>query len=175
MKLFAFLITLVVCLKVLALPPIKNVEQMLNQGQMTPAVQLGTQLVSHKIQVLKCQWKYSRQGGAVSTMNLQTVDGAPCKLPNKAIVVKSWIDEVSNVTSGDLAACMISVGTGQGADDLKVSTSAGGYSSVMNTLADWTASSAIKMTAERTPTLTVASTAITGGQLNVFISYLISD
>lgn len=173
MKFLAFLVTVVVCIKVLALPPIKNVEQALNQGQVSPVVQLGTQLVSHKIQVLKCVWNHSRQGGAVSTINLQTVDGAACKLPNKAVVVKTWLDEVTDVTSSGAATMTFS--TGQSAGDIKASTAYAGLSGIMNGLTDWTAASAIKMTAERTPTVAIGASAVTAGKINIFISYLISD
>lgn len=173
MKFLAFLVTVVVCIKVLALPPIKNVEQQLNQGQMSPTVQLGTQIVSHKIQVLKCVWSQARQGGAVSTITLQTVDGAPCKLPNGAIVVKTWLDEVTNVTSSGSATLAFS--TGQSAGDIKAATAYGSLSGVMNGLTDWAAASAIKMTAERTPTVVIGTSATTAGKINVFISYLISD
>ena len=177
MKFFAFLVTMVVCLRVVALPPIKDVEKALNLGDVkSPKIQLGTQLVSNKIQLLKCQWSYARQGGAVSTINLQTVDGAPCKLPDNAIVVKVWIDTVTAMTGGGSPSdATVAISTGQVAADLKVGVTVGNYTGIMDTLAGWSAASAIKMTAVRTPNMVVTQTALLSGKINVFISYIISD
>lgn len=175
MKLLAFLITTLVCLKVMALPPIGDVEKALNLGDvMSPKNQLGTQIVSNKIQLLKCQWSYARQGGAVSTISLQSVDGAACKLPSKAIVVKTWIDEVTNITAASITT-ELALSTGQVAGDLKAAVSVGAYSGVMDSLAGNSAASAIKMTAIRTPSLAISGSAVTAGKINVFISYIISD
>jgi hypothetical protein len=150
---------------------------MLNKGDvMSPKIQLGTQLVSNKIQTLKCQWSYARQGGAISTMSLQSVDGAPCKLPDNAVVVKAWIDTITALAGASVpTAASVAIGTGQGTADLKAGVTAGNYSNVIDGIPDFTAAAAVKMTAVRTPSITVTQSALTAGKINVFISYIISD
>jgi hypothetical protein len=176
MKFLVFLVTLVICIRVMALPPIGDVEKSLNLGSNSPINQLGTQLVSNKIQMLKCYWSFARQGGAISTISLQSVDGADCKLPDNAIVVKVWIDTVTALTGASVPTeATVSVSTGKATADLWYGLTAGNYSGVMDTLAGWSAASAIKMTAVSTPSIEVTKSALTGGRINVFISYIISD
>lgn len=158
-----------------ALPQLANVEKRANLGDVRgPGVQLGYQLVSNKVQLLKCKYDFSVQGGSsAAAINLKAVDGSNCELPNKAIVWDAIIDVVTAPGSAGLAT--IAIGTGQAANDLKAATAIASYSGVMAGVPVATAASSIKMTAARNPTMSIAVAPLTVGKFNVFIQYLLSD
>lgn len=175
MKLLAFFVTLAVCVHVLALPPIENTRFRLNNGAVTyKPDQLGTQLVTNKIQSLKCIYDYARQGGVVSNINLQSVDGAPCTLPNKAIILRTWFDIVTAFQSSTSAATIM-LSTGVSAGDIKLSVASSTLSGVNDGIQNWTAALAIKLSAARVPFIGISTTTMTAGKVVVFIEYVISD
>lgn len=178
MKFLVFLTAFIVCSFANALPPLADVQYRLNQGIMAPKDQIGTQVVLHKIQTLRCVYSYARQGGAVSTISLQTVDGAACSIPNKAIVLRSMIDIVTAVSyASNASVATIALSTGKAAGDLRAAANVAGFSATgfLTTKFDWTAASAVKMTAAVTPTVVIGSSVLLAGKFNVFIDYVISD
>lgn len=179
MKLFAFFTVFLVCSFVtFALPPILDVQSALNSGDVrSPKLGLGYQIVGNKLQTLRCTYSFAVQGGAVAAVNLDGIDGADCKLPVKAIVVHAMIDVVTAPTSANSSAT-IAIGTGQATTDLKAALSISGgsnWTGQLDGIPALTAATAIKMTALRTPSLTVGVSPLTAGKINVFISYIISE
>lgn len=179
MKIFLALVLATLTLGVgpsFAMPVPANVEFRLNHGvaPANPGVLLGYQVISNKVQLLKCTYSFAVQGGSsAAAINLKGPDGADCKLPLNAIVMEGLIDVLTAPTSSGSAT--VAVGTGQAANDLKTATAKASFTGKLDVVPVWTAATAIKMTATRTPTVTIAVSDLTAGKFNVFIHYLLSN
>lgn len=143
---------------------------------------LGTKIVRDSVHVLIVQYDFAKLGGAVGVVNLRypSTAGVPggaasAILPKNAVITGCIIDVLTAPTSGSSAT--IAIGTGQAANDLKTATAYGSYSGLVACVPVETAASAIKLTADRTPTLTIAGIAapLTAGKINVLIKYMLSD
>lgn len=158
-----------------AMPVPANAEFRLNHGLSGGSgVMLGYQVISNKVQLLKCKYDFAVQGGATTAaIKLKAVDGSDCKLPSKAIVKDSLIDVITAPTSDGLAT--IAIGTGQAANDIKAATAIASYTGLVAGVPVGDASHSIKMTADRNPTMTIAVAALTTGKFNVFLEYLLSE
>lgn len=158
-----------------AMPVPANAEFRLNHGPSSggPGVQLGYQVISNKVQLMKCKYDVSVQGGSsAAAITLLNVDGSQCTLPSKAIVLHALIDVITTPIG---ASSTIAVGTGQAANDIKTATATASYTGILAGVPVGDAAHAIKMTAERKPTMTIAVAPLTVGKFNVFIQYLLSN
>lgn len=180
-KIFMFLaggvIALVLATNALALPQYPaDVEKRLNLGDVrSSAVQLGYQVVSNKIQLLKCKYDYSTQGGGSSAaIRLKAVDGSYCVLPSNAIVFGGLIDVLTAPTSLG-AGAQISVSTGATTADLKAATAKASFTGKLDVIPVETAATAIKLSAAKNPSMSVTNFPLSAGKFNVFIEYLLSD
>lgn len=136
--------------------------------------QLGSLVVGQKKWVLKGTYDFSLQGGAGSTTyNLRNQYANALKLPKGAIIHNCVIDVVTAPTTAGSAS--ITIGTGQSTNDLKVSASTGTFSGLMACVPVGTAATSIKLTADRTPTLSVVGSALTAGKINVLVEYYLSS
>jgi ABC-type dipeptide/oligopeptide/nickel transport system permease subunit len=136
--------------------------------------QLGKKLMLQREYSVKCVYSYAVSGGTTTTtISLLDEDGRACVIPNKAIVRDVLIDVVTAPTSNGSAT--IALGTGQAANDIKTATGYGSFSALMAGIPVGTAATAIKMTADRTPIVTVATAALTAGKMNVHIKYQLSE
>jgi hypothetical protein len=135
--------------------------------------QAGTVLIKERESAKKCVYDFSKQGGAIGTLNLLDEVGKPCVLPNKAVVWNVYIDTVTAPTSGGGAT--IAISSGQVAADIKAATAFGSYSGLVAGIPVGNAATAFKLTADQKPTLTIATAALTAGKLNVQIIYQISE
>jgi hypothetical protein len=137
-------------------------------------IQLGTSLMKSREHSLKCVYDFSVQGGAIGTLNLLDVVGKPCVLPNKAIIRDVLIDAVTTLTSGGSA--VVGLSSGKTAGDMKANATAfSAYTGLVAGVPVGTAATAIKLTADVKPTITIATAALTAGKLNVHIKYQISE
>ena len=156
-----------------ALPALKDVEFLVNHGDvMSPKLMLGTQIVSSKVQLLKCTYDFSKLGGTVGTKTLKAVDGADCLIPSKAIVIDVLIDVITNPVG---ATATIAVGSGQATNDIKAATAVASFTGLLDGIPVSTAATSIKMTADRKPSMTIATAALTAGKFNVFFEFVLSD
>ena len=116
-------------------------------------------------------------------------------LPNKAIITKVWIDVVTTFTSagadagtiathaqsaGDIVAAIAISAAGDVWDAGLRGAKPGSFALDGNALtqvamAAAEAATAIKMTAEREITATVAVQALTAGKANIFVEYIVSN
>lgn len=151
------------------------VEKSLNLGNTRgPSVQLGYQVISGKEQLLKCKYDFALQGGSsAAAINLKAVDGTNCQLPANAVVIAGLIDVLTSPLSNGSAT--IAVGTGNAANDLKTATAKASFTGKLDVVPVRTAATAIKITAAKNPTMTIATAPLTAGKFNVFIQYLLSD
>lgn len=150
-----------------------------NHGQGFQNYQLGTKVVREQIRVLKVQYDFAKLGGAIGTKNLlvPATAGGPSALsgvlPKNALIVGCYIDVTTPATTS--ASGTIALGTGQTGVDLKAALAAASYTGIVACIPTGTAASAIKLTADSTPTFTIATGAITAGKFNILIEYILSD
>lgn len=134
--------------------------------------QLGRLIIKQNQRLLKCTYDFTKQGGAISSINLQNEDGKACIVPNKAIIRDVLIDVL---TAGTTSASGTMALTAQSAGDLKAALAAASYTGLVAGVPVGTAATAIKMTADRTVIGTIATGALTAGKWNVLIEYIISE
>lgn len=130
--------------------------------------QLGTQL--HRgLNCVKARYDFATHGGAVSTINLDDEDGNNIVLPSGAIILDGRIDIITAMAS--------SGGTGtialnsESAGDLKAAVDADTLSGIVATIPVGTAASSIKLTADRTLTVAIATAALTAGKFDLYVIY----
>lgn len=130
-------------------------------------VKLGTELVE-KMHVIPCNWKFTRDGGAVGAIDLKDKFGDDVVLPAGFVVWDSAIVVKTAVTSGGSATLAFAANS---ANDIKTATAVASFSAnaIIAGVPVGTAAAAVLCTAERTPTLTVATAALTAGELDVFL------
>ncbi len=133
--------------------------------------QLGTNLISQKVHIAKAKYDFALQGGAQVTGNLVGEDGKPVVLPNKAVVVDCLIDVLTAGAAGGTGT--MSLGTGQAGNDLKSVFAAASYTGRVACVPVGTAATAIKLTADRTMTYTIATANWTQGKLWVYVYYIL--
>lgn len=134
---------------------------------------LGSLVTKGKVHVATAKYDFAVQGGAIGTVNLVGGNGKPVVLPNKAIVVDCIIDVVTPATTS--ASGTIALSTGQGAADLKAALAAASYTGRVACVPVGTAATAIKLTADRTMTATIATGAITAGKFGVIVQYVMGE
>ncbi len=136
---------------------------------------LGTIVMQREKQVLKATYNFSTQGGVFgSAITLKDgVTGADASLPKGAVVSDCLLDFRTAATS--LGSATLSFSTGQSAADLKSALAVASATGLVTCIPVGTAATAIKLTANRTPTLTINSVSLTAGYVNVFIEYWMSD
>lgn len=156
----------------LAMPTPADAEFRLNRGDIVgPGSLLGYQVISNKVQLLKCRWSAAVHSSTTGV--LKNVDGANCFLPANAIVIGGLIDVVTAPISTGLA--VLSVGTGNSTTDLKAATAKASFTGRMDVIPTRVAATTIKVTAVKNPIITITGGAVTTGVFNVFIEYLLSN
>lgn len=151
-----------------------------NHGGGFQSHQLGTKVIRDQVRVLKVQYDFAKLGGAIQTATKLIVPSTPGgssaafgTIPKNALVVGCYIDVVTPATTS--ASGTIALGTGQTGVDLKAALAAASYTGIVACIPTGTAASAIKMTADASPSFTIATGAITAGKFNVLIEYIMSD
>lgn len=142
--------------------------------------ELGTQMLADQQRAVRCTYDFANQGGAIGALNLAsaTTDAlnkpkTSCMIPKGAIVMEVLVDTVTALTSGGSATLALS--TGQSANDILGATGYASYTGILAGTPVGTAATAIKMTADRTPTVTIATAAVTAGKFYVIINYNVSQ
>lgn len=173
-----------------AFPVAEEVRDELNQSPYGQHVQLGTQLQSKKVHLLRAQYDAETMGGAVGQIQLRDVDGKPAVIPAGAIVKDCLIHVLDPPLS--TGSAVIGFGTGARADDLKaVNTGKAAYANSDALIACTpvgSAATAIKMpgftdqysgvygqyTREYTPTISIGTAALYRGRINVLIELILN-
>ncbi len=157
-----------------------NAEFQLNRGENFARNALGTRVVRDSVHLLRVQYDFSIMGGAIGTMNLRYAPSpgvqnaaSSAKLPKNALVVGCYIDVITAPTSA--SSPTIGLGTGQTGVDLKAATAIASYTGVVACIPTGSAASAIKLTADSTPSMVIAAATLTAGKFNVDIEYILSD
>lgn len=135
--------------------------------------QLGTLITRRVVRVLRGSFDFAKSGGNIGAYNLTAENGQAAILPKNAIVTNCAIDVITAGTSSSSGT--IALGTGQSATDLKAATAAASYTGLVACVPVGTVGTAIKMTADRTMTATIATGNISQLKLNVLVQYILSD
>jgi len=148
-----------------------NAKQLLNNnaGQPLSRVRMGN-LVDRQLGSALGKWSFAVQGGAVSTISLLDDDGQVLKLPSGAIITQCFIDVVTAMASGGGTGTIAL--TSNAAADLKAAVDADTLSGIVACIPVGTAATSIKLTAERTISVAIATEALTAGKFNLYISYI---
>jgi hypothetical protein len=135
----------------------------------------GTKLYDAQQMGAKGTWSYADQGGAVGQVTLHDAQGRAVTLPSGAIITDCMIDVVTQPTSGTSTATLSF--DSEAAGDLKTATAVTGYttSSRKACIPVGTAAASIKLTAQRSIKMTIASEAVTAGKVNVWVQYVLSE
>lgn len=134
-------------------------------------VRLGD-LVEGQRGVLKAKYDFAVQGGAVGAVNLTDDNGDDAKLPDNAIVINNFIDVHTTITSASTPTIALGV---VAADDLKSATAIASLTGIVQGDTDGTVGNMIKLTAEKTLTMTIAGTTLTAGAFTQFVEYVVGE
>lgn len=191
-----FLISLLLMLNVSvalgAYPKPTDIKFELDRTPYGERVSLGTQITDKKVHILRAQWDHAVQGSTTGSISLYDLDGKPAKLPINSIVTDCLIDVKTAITlnsSFAVNAPYFAFSTGvDGVKDLKANLPASALSttSPIACLPVGTAATAIRITTESTPILTITSAShsawssttpsvATAGKINVLIQYILSQ
>lgn len=131
---------------------------------------LGTRVVADQVRLVTATYDFAINGGAIGTFNLLNPDTRqPVRLPKGAIIIDCIIDVL---TAGTTSASGTMALTSQGAGDIKAALAAASYTGRVACIPVGTAATAIKLTADRTLTYTIATGALTNGKWDVKIQYI---
>ena len=189
-----FLISLLLMLNVSvalgAYPKPTDIKFELDRTPYGERVSLGTQITDKKVHILRAQWDHAVQGSTTGSISLYDLDGKPAKLPINSIVTDCLIDVKTAITLNSTFAVnapYFALKTGvDGVQDLKANVPASALSGVVACIPVGTAATAIRITTESTPVLTITSAShsawssttpsvATAGKINVLIQYILSQ
>lgn len=172
--LFVFFVILFTCFLSFGqtLNEIKDIEFGLNQGSpnMLQKYQLGTRVIKNDVLIARAKYDFAVQGGAQTTFNLVGEDGKPVVIPNGAVIVDCLIDVITTGAAGGTGTMSL---TAQSAGDLKATFAAASYTGRVACVPVGTAATAIKLTANRTLTGTIATTNWTQGKFWIYVYYIV--
>jgi len=163
MKLFIGFLALLASSTSLAMPKIADVEFAVNKGSSSSVLQIGSWLTVMHPLALTCVYDFTKQGGAQGTYYLKGIDGQNCVLPKGYIVDQVYLDTV--VATGGGGGCQLAFGTGLAINDIKAATGFATYTGILVAVPIGSAATAIKMTSEKSPTVTISGAAVTAGKI----------
>lgn len=135
---------------------------------------LGT-LIHKNVNVAVGKYSYAKQGGAVGDITLRSDlndSASSVVIPDNAIIQDVLIDVLTTPTTNSGGTLALKA---QSSGDLKGATAAASFAGLMDGVPVGSAATSIKLTADRTLKLTVASAVLTGGIFNVYVEYLLGD
>lgn len=136
-----------------------------------PVVGLGEEL-ERKSSVRKCIYDFSSMGGAVSSIPLVDDAGQPARFPAGSIIVKTFMNVVTAVTSGGSATVAFSL---VNAGDVLAATAKTSFT--LNAMLDGvqTGSAAnmiAPLSSAKVLNIDIAVAALTAGKIEVFVEYV---
>lgn len=158
-------------------PNVDNAEFALNRAslQTMQKYQFGRMLVREKSWIVKLTYDFSKSGGAIGTQNLQQRPYATqARIPKGSIITNCVIDVIT-APAGATATIAIGTGNASSTTDIKAATAIASYTGLVACIPTGVAANMIKVTSDATPTMTIATAALTAGKFNVLIEYALSD
>ena len=141
-------------------------------GQMQKQL-LGSRIIRGSLHSVELKYQFSNKGGAIGAVTLvNSRTGQPEVLPQNAIIRNCVIDVVTAPVG---ASATLAFGTGQSTTDLLAATAITSLGVGLHACVPvGSASTSVKLTADSTPVMTIATTALTAGEIHVFVDYNIS-
>jgi len=137
---------------------------------------LGSKLLGRKPNVIRARYDFATQGGAVGAINLLeklSDSNSLVKIPDNAIIKLAILDILTAMSStGDNGTIAIA---SEGAGDLLATVDADTLSGISAGVPVGTAATMIKMTAERTLIMTVATNALLTGKFDLLVEYYLGN
>lgn len=160
----------------------QNLEFRLNRGDIhhVPS-NVGSEIVRRSHRVFKGVYDFSVQGGstsaAISLYDPVFGKKVPLTLPAGFIISKVLIDVLTNPIG---ASATLALSSGKTAADLLAATAVASFTGLIDGIPTTAAATNIKIAATTAApgsicTLTIATTALTAGKFNVFITGYLSD
>lgn len=140
-------------------------------NQTDPVVGLGEEL-ERKASVRKCIYDFSTMGGAVSSIPLVDDQGEPAKFPEGSIIVRSFMNVVTAVTSGGAATVAFTL---VNSGDVLAATAKTSFTlnAMLDGIQDGAAANMIApLTSAKVLNITIAAAALTAGKIEVFVEYV---
>lgn len=151
---------------VLALDGIAHIDKMNSTAAKT---RMG-QLLKEQKGVAIGIYDFAVLGGGTGSKNLLDAEGQVIKLPKYAIITSVYVDIITAMSStgndGTIALTL------QSAGDLLAAVDADTLSGVVAGIPVGVAANAIKLTAERTLVVTIATHALLGGKFAVYVEWI---
>ncbi len=173
MKLRLLFMALLMTLGFQASAMVENATFYARMNAMSPLEGLG--IVVNKTQsMLVAVYDFAVQGGDTGTIKLLDDKGNPAILPDNVVIQDVLVEVITAVTSSDTATVAIGANT---TTDLLGATAKGSLTvgAFLDGVPADAAANAVKTTAERQITATVATTALTAGKIRAYIRYVISE
>jgi hypothetical protein len=123
-----------------------------------------------RLKTAQAEYDFAVDGGATGTITLRGVPGDSHgnSIPSGAVITGGYIDVETAVASGTGTVAL----AGEGAADLLAATGAAGLTTGRKDIVpDSTGSTAVKTTAVRSVTMTIATAALTAGKFRVVVFY----
>ena len=134
-------------------------------------VRLG-QLLDNQKGSVRAIYDFAVAGGAVSTINLVDENGEDVILPDNAVITNVIVDIITAMTStGGTGTIALN---SEGAGDLLAAVDADTLSGLNAGVPVGTAATSVKLTAERTLTVAIATAAVTAGKFVALVDYTVS-
>ena len=176
-----FLLIMLASTSIFAAPALTNsgAYEFDRSGPVNRKYYLGTKLFDAQQFGVKGQWSFDNQGGAAGgILNLEDHDGQKVTLPNNAIIRDCLIDVVEPVTAGAVTSARISFSASE-VGDLRANNLiiAGSYNAQgrIACIPVGTVGTMIKLESEAAIHMRIGSEALTGGKINVWLEYTLSD
>lgn len=153
----------------------KHVENYLNQSAThAPLVKLGTQVTQKKVNIMKAVYDYSKMGGNVyTTIVLRDAAGGSAVIPARSIITNVMADLYTAMTG---AGASIGIGVNSENDlysQMAITNFVPGV--IGQGKATGATGTMIKVWGNSAVTARITGASITGGKINFFIEYLLSD
>lgn len=149
-----------------------DAKNLLNKsGSVAAKVRLGN-VLDNQLGAVQGHYSFAVSGGAIGAISLLDDDGQVLKLPANAVIKNVIIDVITVPTS--LGSATVSFGAVSGVD-LKAATAIASITGDVQGIPNGAVGNMIKLTSEKTITMTVAVAALTAGKLNVVIEYVVSE
>jgi len=156
-------------------PAETEVQFQLNRGSAAmQRTQLGTQVIRRSQRMLRCNYDFSRDGGAVGSTNLKDSEtGQDCKLPSKAIITQVLLHVITGVTSGGAATATITANSAGDLLNAAAKTTIDVADEMSAGIPVGTAATSVVLTAERTMVWAIGTATFTAGKVEVFFFYML--
>ena len=132
------------------------------------------------LRVVHATYDFAVDAGAISTITLKDEKSrADIVIPDNAIVLGSMVDVITTFTTASADAGTIALQINV-ANDIVTATAVSGGSDIWDAglqagVPVWTAATAIKLTAARTPSIVIGGQVVTAGKVVVVLAYIESD